>query len=904
MKADITRSTFDPRKHFAAVLLQQGRVPMDADFNEQAELTLDRQESGTRDLVGPCGAPLQDDGFRLVAGAADLSPNEQARPGNSAPPPLPALQGPSDFYLTAGRYYVDGILCLNERIVPFSLQPDLPGAALPQQNGQPQEGTYLAYLDAWRRGITALEDPAIREVALGGPDTGTRARTVWQVRLFRLGPASLPPDQANCLADAPDLDAEIAAGTGRVAARAEPGAQSSDPCIVAPGAGFRRLENQLYRLEVHEGGSLGTATFKWSRENGSVVSRWLGQQGANNEVLRLATAGRDSVLGFASGQWVELTDDDRELQALPGTLVRVVQIEGTTLTVDPTTATGSLLLADFPRNPKVRRWDQSDVLQPADAVTFLDLESGVQVRFEQGSYRAGDYWLIPARTATGDIEWERDAAQQPVALPPRGVAHRYCRLAVMRFDGTQWTDITDCRPLFPPATDLVSLLFVGGDGQEAAPGTALPHPLQVRVARGEWPVAGRRVRFTVVDGDGSLSPSQAVTTAAPDGIAQCEWTLGSTAPAAQRVEAVLLDAAGNPVPGQVVAFNASQVLAEGQTQEPVIQVQGLRLKVPDLVLNNGMLISPEGLAGGIAIQCSAAVDPASVRDGSPPNQFEALRDQPTCFVTAEIPYPLTSTEIADWSSTAGTPVAIGYHPLVLRAQTLADGSVITWIPVQTLIPWLRLLLEQLVTQKSGHDRVLARLTLKGNFITQEGKPDVFLDGDSFRDSEEPGIQFPSGDNRRGGDFEMWFWISNTTPPSSLQVQPGSLFSGNVVATLQLTVPATGTVTVNLLSSNQAVAQVPATVTIPPGQSKITFNVAVAGGLTQENVTITASLPGATISQTIIRLGQIITPGPIADPGSGGVLHGARGETGAAGDRPASPSGLQKPARSKRKRKTS
>ena len=40
MKADLTRDTFHPLKHFARVLTQQGRVQLDADMNEQAAILL------------------------------------------------------------------------------------------------------------------------------------------------------------------------------------------------------------------------------------------------------------------------------------------------------------------------------------------------------------------------------------------------------------------------------------------------------------------------------------------------------------------------------------------------------------------------------------------------------------------------------------------------------------------------------------------------------------------------------------------------------------------------------------------------------------------------------------------------------------------------------------------------
>ena len=45
---------------------------------------------------------------------------------------------------------------------------------------------YALYLEVWTHHVTADEEPALLEPALGGPDTTTRARTVWQVRAARL----------------------------------------------------------------------------------------------------------------------------------------------------------------------------------------------------------------------------------------------------------------------------------------------------------------------------------------------------------------------------------------------------------------------------------------------------------------------------------------------------------------------------------------------------------------------------------------------------------------------------------------------------------------------------------------------------------------------------------------------
>lgn len=439
MKADTTRATFKKTKHYNGVLMQQGRVQLDADWNEQIDITRHRVETETIDVVGRCGAPMHEAGFHIVASANDLTAEEKTLPENQNPPAV----GVGDLLISGGRYYVDGILCENERTVAYTKQPDLP-------DGQPvtAAGTYLAYIDVWARHITALEDASIREVALGGPDTATRSKTVWQVKLFQVGDINLA---ANCSTAFASWDAEIAAGTGKLAARAAVSTPSNDPCIVAPGAGYRRLENQHYRVEVHDKGNLGTATFKWSRDNGSVVTKWEAQ---NVNDLTVSSIGRDKVLSFASGQWVELIDDTLELLGKPGTLVQLVKAEGNVLTINPATATGPTNIASFPRNPRVRRWDMAALLKPNNQ-NWLDLEDGVQAHLTAGSYKTGDYWLIPARTATADVEWFIDpVTNQPATQLPFGIEHHYCRLAIAKFDGTIWTSIIDCRHIFPPLTEL------------------------------------------------------------------------------------------------------------------------------------------------------------------------------------------------------------------------------------------------------------------------------------------------------------------------------------------------------------------------------------------------------------------------------------------------------------------
>lgn len=569
MKADNTRSTFKGKKHYSSVRMQQGRVQLDADWNEQMDITAHRVETETFDSIGHCGAPVHHGGFHLVKDVGDLTKEEKKRPENKNEGPLKSV---GDFYISGGRYYVDGILCENENIVPFSKQPDVPLDSLPPdfpglkeilKEIQPpsQSGTFLAYMDVWSRHITALEDKEIREVALGGPDTATRTKTVWQVKLLRVGGTNAI---VNCLSSK-DWDALVKRPNGKLAARVEEKEEKDKPCIVAPGAGYRRLENQLYRVEVHEGGSRGKATFKWSRDNGSIVAKW-GKKDADK--LTVSSTGRDNVLNFSGGQWVELTDDTHELLGQPGTLVKLkkVEKEGNVLTIDSATATGPVELASFPDNPRVCRWDMggNGAIKPTNS-KFIDLEDGVQVQFSSGTYKTGDYWLIPARTATGNVEWPVADTGKPELQPPQGIRHHYCRLSLLRFNGSKWTDISDCRKIFPPVTELTSLLYVSGDGQEAMPGNKLDWPLQVRAVNGQHPVTGAKVEFILESGAGTLSVSGPVESTS-EGMAACEWTLGMSGK--QQVKAVLLDDAAQPIPGQVIYFNADLSIAGHVAYDP------------------------------------------------------------------------------------------------------------------------------------------------------------------------------------------------------------------------------------------------------------------------------------------------------------------------------------------------
>ncbi len=539
MHGDFTRWTFAPEEAYRSVLLQQGRVVLDADWNEQAALTAHHDEIRTRDLAGPQGGPLTGAGFAVVD-------------ADGAPPRAAQWE---DLTLTPGRYYVAGVLVEapppppsedgeRERAGwPLHDQPHLGSVDAPELPSEQQSGRYTAFLDVWTHHVTADERPALREAALGGPDTSSRTQTVWQVRVAQ--------------------ETEKAVRTPRSLAVSlrEPLAEL-DPCAVVPAGGYLGLENQLYRVQIHHPGP--EPTFLWSRENGSVVAGITHIASASQtepvSQLTLDREGRDEELSIRKDALVEVTSVDLQIRRQPGFLATVTAVRGLQLSVRWSSPAPTL--AQLGRTPLVRRWEG---LLPVTE-DYQDLEKGIRVRFPSGGTPGtGDYWLIPARTSrllhgqtsrAGTIEWPPGEDGKGEPRPPVGPLLHSAPLAVLTRDGERWTLERDCRRLFPAQTELITLDLAGGDGQQAPPGSPLPQPVRVAARNGGLPLPGAPVLFKVESG--SLTglhtggEGQEITEeTGPDGVAEVAWTLDPSARPTQRLTATLLehrraDAGGAP----------------------------------------------------------------------------------------------------------------------------------------------------------------------------------------------------------------------------------------------------------------------------------------------------------------------------------------------------------------------
>jgi hypothetical protein len=468
MGADFSRVRLNPLLDYAGVELQQGRVLLDADMNE---------------LVGVFDRRLRAMGSDVLG---------RARVSSTTPDAFKISVAGGTLQIGKGRLYVDGLLAENHGAksddpamhvfddllaesqfadaIAYTAQPYMP---VPPP-ALPTAGRHLVYLDVWDREVTHLENSDLIENAVG-VDATSRIQTVWQVRVLE-GDVGATTTCETPDANIPGWSALIAPSTGVLTTGTFDVAPTDNPCELPPTGGYRGLENQLYRVEIHDPGQPGgTATFKWSRENASFGSRVASIVSATE--LELQSLGRDDVLRFKNNDWVEIIDDNREFSFPPkaGEIRRSVVDEATRRIQFTPALPAAMLPAAFPdsilptkRNLRVRRWDQSrkifrtdpsgtpvevqdldaagstGLIKVPSAGTTLILENGVTVGFASTGttgFRTGDYWVFAARTADASVE-HLDRA------PPRGIHHHYARLGI--WDVAAGT-VTNCRNPWPPA---------------------------------------------------------------------------------------------------------------------------------------------------------------------------------------------------------------------------------------------------------------------------------------------------------------------------------------------------------------------------------------------------------------------------------------------------------------------
>ncbi|HEY5948943.1 MAG TPA: DUF6519 domain-containing protein, partial [Kofleriaceae bacterium] len=148
MKVDISRDTFRPQRHFSSVRLEQGRVQVDADWNEQIAINHHHTRTTAHDVIGAAGTPKLEPGFEI-----SLAPDA------------------SDLLIKPGKFYVDGILC----------ELDTPSAAIASYGPGAKQAKVAAWIarafakDQWVTAWVPGKLPIVTK--LTNVDTGTAVLT-------------------------------------------------------------------------------------------------------------------------------------------------------------------------------------------------------------------------------------------------------------------------------------------------------------------------------------------------------------------------------------------------------------------------------------------------------------------------------------------------------------------------------------------------------------------------------------------------------------------------------------------------------------------------------------------------------------------------------------------------------
>jgi hypothetical protein len=330
--------------------------------------------------------------------------------------------------------------------------------------------------------------PMVVGAVTGSPDsTGSNINWVGQTSGAEFTPTAAPASvvwRCDTLGDA----LPAAASSGRLSTQLYPSTPSG-PCCLTTGSGYTGPENQFYRVEIHTpGGASGAnATIKWSRENASVqtkvtaIAQAKNSQGTTTNSLTVQSLGRDQVLGFSAGDWIEITDATHDDNCQPGELYKIDSVDVPTISIiltTPLSANFSATTLTQNAYTRIIRWDQSGQVYkisggtqepywnldgpsssnpsvpngcggipvPSDGSEIV-LENGVAISFglaiNNGSFQAMDYWNFTARTANGSIETLKDSA-------PRGIAHHYAALSLVTVESSGTTTASDCRTGWPP----------------------------------------------------------------------------------------------------------------------------------------------------------------------------------------------------------------------------------------------------------------------------------------------------------------------------------------------------------------------------------------------------------------------------------------------------------------------
>jgi hypothetical protein len=464
MASDRARVSYDPSRKWRGVIGQQGRVTVEADWNEATMIGEERDRQVALDAIGPVGTP--DRGYAVTA----ATPRRGERSGSAG-----------DLTIGRGTLYLGGERLDLTQKVRYSAQPDwldhstdpMWRAPRARRDGDPRHE--LVYLLAAAQEVSAVEDPALADVALGGPDTMQRWRILQ--RFVRS-----PSESGTCEGARDDLERSLASYgltfdpadmTARSAARLKVSfsAAAGRSWSTAAG-GYLGSENQMIRVMVAGiDAATGQPTIVWGFDDASFLYRVTADPSSGATTLTLASAPVDSYHCPRRGQAVELLRDAVRLtesdfiassSGFVSTVTEAYQAAAQTLVIaggpdEPGSYSKDYLDAERTPQLYLRVWQAVAQAQPGEPVPLGDTGVCVTLTSSNG-FHVGDFWHFALRPVQPTIVYPEcylDVPQRPEG--PRTWA---CPLAVVRWDEDDNEDedlaASSCIPRFSGLAELTA----------------------------------------------------------------------------------------------------------------------------------------------------------------------------------------------------------------------------------------------------------------------------------------------------------------------------------------------------------------------------------------------------------------------------------------------------------------
>jgi Family of unknown function (DUF6519) len=479
MASDRARASFDPSRKWRGLVAQQGRVTVEADWNEAAAIQTLSDRLTALDIIGPLGTP--DGGYAVASGLSGSPPT-------GAPGPLT---------VGAGTVYVGGVrLDLDQEVeLDGTPQPDWldqstntlwvapePAGSSPPSS-PPGSTNELVYLLAVEQEVSALEVPELADVALGGPDTMQRLRILqrfvrWPTQTADCSQAWAEVQAAwNTIGLDFDSATMLLGSAARLEVSFDPVPPSAGPCEPAATGGYLGPENQMIRVQVASvDPSTGVPTIVWGFDDATFLYELQSAvPGSSGMVLTLTQNPVDSYHYPQAGQAVELLRDAAALSPTDdgnGPFDYIASESGfvTTVTSAYNPSLMNLTVADQPpadylstsatQQLYLRVWQGT---AEAPAGTAVELEAagattGIQVTLTSNEgFHPGDFWCFAVRPSVANLVYPARVAASP--QPPDGPRVWACPVAFVAWADSGPPAITSC---IPPFDNLVELTGNGG----------------------------------------------------------------------------------------------------------------------------------------------------------------------------------------------------------------------------------------------------------------------------------------------------------------------------------------------------------------------------------------------------------------------------------------------------------